>query len=379
MSGIDEKRLVETFLELLKINGPTLGERPVADYLKGIFSGLGCEIEEDEAEAAIGGDCGNLLVKMPGKDPKAPGLIFSAHLDTILPTDKLKVVEQDGVFSSDGTTILGADDRAGVAEIVELARALSEEGGSPVPLEFLFTVAEETGLTGAKALKAGWLEGKVGFVLDTSGPVGTAVNRGPYGEKVRVTVRGKAAHAGMAPEAGISAIEIASRAIAGMELGRIDEDTTANIGKISGGEAQNIVPDRTEVIGEARSLVEEKMVRQVKRMEESFEEAAREFGGKVEFKTERDYTGYDFPEDSPLVESARKAAEAVGAPFLLATSCGASDANFLNGLGIPTLNLSAGYLKPHSKEESISREELIKGVKLIYEIVRRAEVDKVIY
>ena len=125
MKGIDEKRLVETFLELLKINGPTLAERPVADYLKKIFSGLDCEIEEDKAEAEIGGNCGNLLVRMEGKDPKAPGLIFSAHLDTILPTDKLQVIEQDGVFSSDGTTILGADARAGVAESVELARCMT--------------------------------------------------------------------------------------------------------------------------------------------------------------------------------------------------------------------------------------------------------------
>lgn len=364
--------MIQTFRELLKINGPTLFERPVADYLKGIFSGLGCETEEDEAEAAIGGNCGNLLIRMRGLDPEAPGLIFSAHLDTILPTDKLKVIEKGGAFYSDGVTILGADDRAGVAAMVELARTLSGEGGSPVPLEFLFTVAEETGLSGAKALKKGWLTGRKAFVLDSGGAVGAVVNRAAFGTKVRVTVKGRAAHSGMAPETGVSAIEIASRAVSAMRLGRIDEGTTANIGKIRGGEAQNIVPDRVEILGEARGLEESAMDRQVEHMRECFETAARRAGGEVEFGAERDYTGYDFPEDSPLVRLVRRAAESSGASFLLVSSCGASDANFLNGLGIPALNLSAGYLEPHSKGESISREELVKAAKLTYEIVRLA-------
>jgi tripeptide aminopeptidase len=366
---IDEERLVRTFRELVKINGPSFAEQPVADHLRKTFSRIGLTVEEDGAAAGIGGDCGNLLVRIPGRDPAAPGLIVSSHLDTILPTDRLEVVEKDGVFSSKGDTILGADDRAGVAVMLEIARGLMEGDGSPVGLELLFTVAEEKGLYGAKALKPGWLKGKLLYVLDSDGPVGKIVNGAPFGVKIAATVRGKSAHAGIDPESGVNAVVIASRAIAAMKLGRIDGATTANIGTISGGQAQNIVPELVDVIGEVRSLREESLQRQVAHMEECFQTAAAAGGGEVVFSSRSDYPGYYYTPDSPPLRLFHRALERLGIGMELESSCGASDANIIKGLGIDALVVSVGYLKPHTSEESIPRRELINAARLVRELI----------
>lgn len=360
---------METFRELVKVNGPSLAERPVADCLRRAFAGIGLEVEEDGAAAGIGGDCGNLLVRIPGRDPGRPGLIFSSHLDTILPTGKLEVVEKEGVFRSGGETILGADNRAGVAVLLEIARALAETGGSPVPLELLFTAAEEKGLLGAKALKQGWLEGKLVYVLDSDGPVGKIVSGAPHGVKIAVTVRGKAAHAGIDPESGVNAVVIAARAVAAMKLGRIDPETTANIGTITGGQAANIVPELVDVIGEVRSIREENLRRQVEHMEACFREAASAAGGEIVFSSRPDYPGYYYPEDSPPILLFRRALDRLGIGMELESSCGASDANIIKGLGIDALVISVGYLKPHTSEESLPRRELVNAARLVRELI----------
>ena len=373
--GINETRLIDTFLSLVGINGPSRAERPVAEYLKEEFSRIGLEGEEDSSAPSFGGDCGNLLLRFPGDHPGRPGLIICTHLDTILPTDQLEVVEKEGIFYSAGETILGADDRAGVAAMLECARALVEEGGSPIPLEFLFTVGEEAGLLGAKALQPGWLRGKLLYVLDSDGPVGRIVNRAPYGEKIAATVKGKSAHAGIDPESGVNAITIAARAIASMRLGRIDDITTANIGTISGGKAQNIVPDLVDVVGEVRSLEEDRLRKQADHMEKCFRAAARREGGEIVFYSAADYPGYSFSADSFPVKLISDTLEMLGIEPVLEASCGASDANIITGLGIPSLVLSVGYLHPHTGRESQSRRELINAARLVYELVHLAGED----
>ncbi|HDL65062.1 MAG TPA: M20/M25/M40 family metallo-hydrolase [Proteobacteria bacterium] len=218
----------------------------------------------------------------------------------------------------------------------------------------------------------GLLKGEVLYVLDSDGPVGRVVNGAPYGVKLAITVKGKSAHAGIDPESGVSAVVIASRAIANMKLGRIDELTTANIGTISGGQAQNIIPELVEVVGEVRSIEEDRLRRQAAHMKEAFKSAAAEAGGEVVFYSHQDYSGYYFPEDSPAIELVRRALDRLGIETVMETSCGASDANITTGLGIPSLVLSVGYLKPHTKEESLDRKELIKAGELVYEMVRIA-------
>ncbi len=366
---IDEERLVATFRELVKINGPSFAERPVADYLRGAFSRIGLAVEEDGAAAEIGGDCGNLLVRIPGTAAVAPRLIIASHLDTILPTDRLEIVEREGVFYSKGDTILGADNRAGVAVMLEIARALAEGGGSPVPLELLFTVAEEKGLFGAKALQRGWLKGSLLYVLDSDGPVGKIVNGAPFGVKIAVTVQGKAAHAGIDPESGVNAVVIAAQAIAAMKLGRIDAETTANIGTIAGGQAQNIVPELVDVIGEVRSLREDSLHRQVAHREGCFRAAAAAAGGEIVFSCRSDYPGYFYPPDSPPLKLFRRALDRLGLGMEPEASCGASDANIIKGLGITALVVSVGYLKPHSPAESLPRRELINAARLVRELI----------
>lgn len=366
---IDEERLIRAFRELVLVNGVSFAERPVADYLREEFARLGLPVEEDGAAEKIGGDCGNLLVRIPGRDPSADGLVIAAHLDTILPTERLELVEEDGVFSSAGETILGADNRAGVAVMLEIARGLVEAGGSPVPLELLFTVAEEKGLFGAKALENGWLKGRLAYVLDSDGPVGRIVNQAPYGVKIAVTVRGKAAHAGIDPESGVSAVVIAARAIAEMKLGRIDGETTANIGTIAGGKATNIIPDLVDVVGEVRSLREDSLRRQAAHMEECFRTAAAAAGGEIVFTSRPDYPGYHYPPGSPPLAIFRRALDRLGIGMELDNSCGASDANIIKGLGIDALVVAVGYRKPHTFEESLPRGELVKAARLVRELI----------
>ncbi|MCX6349172.1 MAG: M20/M25/M40 family metallo-hydrolase [Candidatus Aureabacteria bacterium] len=375
MIRVNEKRLVSTFLDLLRIDAPTFRERPAAEYLKKTFHGLGLKVAEDKSAAAIGGECGNLLVRIPGS-ACCPGLILVSHLDTILSTRDLRVWETGGVFRSDGATILGADDRAGVAVMIEIARILTG-GGSPVPLELLFTVAEEKGLCGAKKIAPGWLKGKAALILDSGGPAGSAIYRAPFGEKIRVTIEGKAAHAGMEPEAGVNAVVIAARAISRMKLGRVDDETTANVGIIRGGEAVNIVPEKVVLEAEARSLNERKLIRQVRRMEAIIRGAAAELGGKAHFHAERDYHGFRLSRSLGLLKVLKKVCGDLGLPFRPEVSCGASDANLLNRLGISALDLSVGYYKPHTREESIARRDLVASAHLVLGVIEEIGKERI--
>ncbi len=372
MKDIDVERLVGSFRELLGIDGPTYRERPVADYLIREFSLLGIEGEEDAAGAVFGGNCGNLLFRLPGEKARRPRLLFSSHLDTITSTAGIEVVEENGVFRAAGESILGADNRCGVAVMLELARVLIQSGGSPVPVSLLFTVAEETGLSGAKNLRPEWAEGEIGFVLDSSGPIGTVINRAPSAVKIRAVIKGRAAHSGIEPEAGINAVAIAARAIAEMKLGRVDRETTANIGIIRGGEAINIVPARVELRGEVRSLEERKLKSQVLAMEKLLRDRAAEAGGGVEFSSQSDYRGYAIPEKSREITLVRRAVRSLALPFSLAASGGASDANIFNQMGLPALNLGTGMSGAHGPGEHIARRDLVDLARLLLAIVVEA-------
>jgi len=339
----------------------------VARHLTEVFSQLGLAVEYDDSAPATGGECGNLICRLPGSG--GPPMLLAAHLDTIGPTAGIEVVEEKGVFRARGGGILGADDRAGVAIMVEVARVLRESGGSPLELELLFPVSEEVGLRGSHFLTPGFVLAKYGFSLDLSGPIGSLVNRAPFGQKLEIAIRGKAAHAGLEPEAGINAIALAAAAISGIRQGRLDELSTANIGMINGGEATNIVPDLVHVSGEARSLDEDRLEKHVESIREIFLRFVRKGGGDVEFESRRAYPGFFLGEDSLPVRVFRTAAARCGLPFLLQTSCGASDANFLNGYGIETVNLSVGMTEPHTSTEHIHRSDILAAARLVLELI----------
>ena len=375
---INHARLRETFVELVQIDAASRREGPMVRRLRAILEPLGAELVIDDAGQRLGGEVGNLIARFPGT-VEAPPLLFSAHLDTIESTGALRIREPEpGVLTSDGTTILGADDRAGVAAIVEMIRAVLETDIPRPTLELVFPIAEEIGVMGSMVMDYRLLTAQVGFVADSSGPVGHIVTRAPAQQHLQITVHGRAAHAGMAPEDGINAIAVAARALAGMRQGRIDAETTANIGKIAGGKATNIVADTVELEGEARSRDPRKLAEQVTHMRWCFEEAAREAGATVDIVVTDVYPSFNLADDHPAVHLASRALGEIGLPPLITATGGGSDANFFNAHGIASVILSTGYEHPHGHNETLYVDQLGQLAEWLYEIVRLAGAGEVL-
>lgn len=371
---VNKERIVKEFMELVKIDSESKNERKIADYLIGKLKELNLDITEDDAGAKISGNAGNIIVELPGKIT-GKKIMFSAHMDTVQPGVGIEPIQTpDGLIKSKGETILGADDKGGIAAILEMLRVLTAEGNSLEygPLQVIFTIAEEGGLHGAKNLQPQLIKADFAYVLDSGGSPGNIVIQGPAQNQIYATITGKAAHAGMAPQEGINAIQIAARGIARMKIGRIDEETTANIGVIKGGKATNIVPDKVVLEGEARSLDRKKLTAQCKHMEECLLRAAQELGGEVEIKIENIYPEISLPKDGQVVQVAKRAAEKLNFPVALNKTGGGSDANIFNGYGIPTANLGIGMEKVHTTEEYIKIEDLVKTAQYLIEIVKVA-------
>jgi len=367
---INQERLIQEFLELVQIDSETKYEREIADVLKKKFEQLGLEVYEDDTTSITGHGAGNLIVTMHGNKENVDPIYFTSHMDTVVPGKGVKPSIKDGYIVSDGTTILGADDKAGLASILEAIRVIQENNIEHGTIQFVITCGEESGLVGAKALDPQLLKAKYGFALDSDGKVGNIIVAAPTQAKIKATILGKTAHAGVAPEKGVSAITIAAKAIAKMPLGRIDEETTANIGRFEGGQATNIVCDRVDILAEARSLVPEKMERQVQKMKEAFEQTANEMGGQAEVEVKVMYPGFKFTSEDLVVQIAQKAAEKIGRTSELLHSGGGSDANIFAGFGIPSVVLSVGYEEIHTKNERMPIEELIKLTEMVVAIVQ---------
>jgi tripeptide aminopeptidase len=368
---IDRERLLGTFTDLVQMNAPSRREGDIARRLQQVLTDLGAEVHFDAAAAALDGESGNLFARLPGT-MEGPALLFCAHMDTVEPTAGLTVQHVDGVFSSDGSTILGADDRAGVAAVLEVLQVLRETDIPYPPLEIVFTVAEEVGLMGSTVMDYDRLTASVGFVPDGSGPVGLVITRAPAQQHLSVNVHGRAAHAGMAPEEGINAIAVAAKAISRMRLGRIDEETTANIGSVEGGKATNIVPDLVVIEGEARSRDPQKLAAQAAHMRTCFEEAAAEAGARAEVEISDVYPSFTLADDHRAVQLAKLALTEVGVTPRVTATGGGSDANFLNAHGIATVILSAGYEHPHGHDECLPDDQLVLLAQCLYQIVRLA-------
>ncbi len=367
---INNQRVLDEFLELVQIDSETKEEAEIAKVLKKKFTELGVEVFEDDTMNETGHGAGNLICTLNGTKEGVDTIYFTSHMDTVVPAKGVKpTVKDDGYVYSDGTTILGADDKAGLAAMLEAIRVLKEKNIEHGTIQFIITVGEESGLVGAKALDPSLVHAKLGFALDSDGKVGNIIVAAPTQAKVKAIIYGKTAHAGVAPEKGVSAITIASKAISRMPLGRIDHETTANIGRFEGGKATNIVCDRVDILAEARSLIPEKMEAQVSKMKEAFEQAAEEMGGKAEVHVEVMYPGFKFGEGDEVVEIAKKAASKIGRPSELLTSGGGSDANVIAGFGIPTVNLSVGYEEIHTTNERMPVEELEKLSELVVAII----------
>ncbi|MDV6379214.1 M20/M25/M40 family metallo-hydrolase [Sporosarcina sp. GW1-11] len=366
---MNETRLLEEFLELVKIDSETKNERQIADVLTKKLEALGFEVTEDDTSEKTGHGAGNLIANLAGSLDADP-IYFTCHMDTVVPGQQIQpVVKEDGYVYSDGTTILGADDKAGIAALLEMAKVLQETGNEHGPIQFIITAGEESGLVGAKAMDQSVLKAKYGFAIDSDGKVGGIVTAAPYQSKLWTTIYGKTAHAGVAPEKGISAITLAAKSIAGMGLGRIDEETTANIGRFEGGKATNIVCEEAFILSEVRSINPDKMQKQIDSMTEKFSTTSQSLGGRAETTTQLMYPGFNLSDDEEVVQVAMQAIRNVGREPQTMTSGGGSDGNVFNGMGVPTVTLSVGYEEIHTKNERMPIEELNKLTELLLEIV----------
>lgn len=369
---IDESRLVELFRNLCLIDAPALGERDVVTWTTEYLKRIGLDVWDDDAGARIGGNANNVIARLSGNDPNAPKIFFSAHFDTVEPTAGLVIEERDGVFVSASDTILGADDKAGMAPAIEAVNVLSESSERRGDVYLLLSVAEEIGLKGAKALHIEKLGLDFGYVLDTGPPVGTYVVRTATHDIMDVRVIGKPAHAGKDPEKGINAIQVAAEAIARMRIGRVGPETTANIGSIHGGSATNVVCPEVQLRCEARGTNLVDLQEQVDHMMQEFERAAADRGASVHIEHERQYEAYRIEPTERVVEVARRASESLGFEPVARTTLGGSDANIFNAKGVPTIVLGTGMEKIHTHEEYVSRRDLVDLTRLVLAIVREA-------
>lgn len=363
-------RLVNEFIELVQIDSETKHEEKIAPVLIEKLEHLGFEVYQDDAHTRNGHGAGNIIATLNGTLHVAP-IYFTVHMDTVVPGKGIKPqIKEDGYIYSDGTTILGADDKAGIAALFEMARRLKEESIQHGTIQFIITAGEEDGLVGAKELEKDKIIAKYGYAVDSDGKVGGLVVAAPYQAKIRVKILGKTAHAGVAPEKGISAITLAAKAIAKMKLGRIDEETTANIGRFEGGKATNIVCDEVFILAEARSINKEKLDEQTNHMKETFETVAQNYGGRAEVEVELMYPGFSVEENEVVVKVAKEAVRQIGRTPVVGVSGGGSDANIISSFGIPTVNLSVGYEEIHTTNERMPIEELEKLADLLLEIVK---------
>jgi tripeptide aminopeptidase len=348
-------RLQERFVRLCEIRSPTGEEREVADTVLAELRALGLETSEDGAAGVAGAGAGNLLARLPGASDR--WLTFCAHLDTVPHLGQVEVVEEDGVFRSRGETILGADNKAAVAVLLELV-ARHADGRPPVGIELVLTVAEEQGLRGAKAFDVGQLRSDVGFVLDHAGPVGEVIVATPTQQKLVAEFIGVEAHAGISPERGHNAIAAAAAAIARMELGRLDEGTTANVGVIEGGTSGNVVPGRCRVTAETRSLDAERAARVAASLTEDFAWGASEHGCDVDVQVEELFRGYELPKDSLGLALAEAGLRRAGIEPVRTAIGGGSDVNALRLKGLDCVLLANGPEAVHTAHERVAARDL---------------------
>lgn len=365
---INNERLLSTFLDYVRIDSESGHEKEFAQRIISDLKAVDCEVYVDDTMAKTGSDTGNVFATLPGTAPGEP-ILLCAHMDTVVPGVGVEPVVEDGVIRSKGDTVLGSDDKSGVAAIVEAMRTVVERNIPHPAIEVAFTVCEEIGLFGSKYMDYGRLTAKKAAVLDTGTP-GTIVVSGPGQYKIEATVIGRKAHAGVAPEEGISAIQVLAEAIANMKLLRIDPETTANIGAIHADYPTNIVAERATMTAECRSRDGAKLEEQAEHMEACLREACKKYGATLELKKSGVYDAYRHQEDDPFVLQMSRAMEAAGLTPALKPSGGGSDANNLCQNGITALVVGTGMGKVHTTAEQIAVADLESTARMVLELIK---------
>lgn len=369
---IDQKRLFQTFSELVSLDSLSFQEKPAAEYVREFLKNIGVEAEEDDAGAKLAAESsrkelvsGNIYAYIPG-EIDGPPLILSAHLDTVAPgLNKKAVLGEDGIIRSDGTTVLGADDQAAVAAILEAVKTLREKKIPHRSLELVFSVAEEAYDRGIREFAFGRLRGREVYVVDMGGAIGRASIEAPTLISFQIRVKGRAAHAGSAPEQGIHSIKIAAEATAKLQLGKLDEESVRNIGIFRGGSATNVIPEETLVEGEVRSRSHEKALQLLQETEEIFTTAVQAAGATLRFDSQIRMKSYKTDPEAAVVRRFKKAAAELHIPVNLTKSFGGSDNNYYSANGISGIVISRGGEFAHSVRERIKLEDLVLAAELL--------------
>jgi len=363
--------VVSYFLRLVAIDSESLNERGMIDILKADLQDLGAEIEEDDCHTKTGGNAGNLFARLPGSIQKDP-ILLCAHVDTVKPGNGVKARIEGDRIVTDGTTILGSDDKSGIAEIMIALKRIVESGVEHAPIEILFTVSEEIGLLGAKGFDKSRLKSAFGYAFDTH-VVGELVTGAPSQNSWEAVIHGRESHAGVAPEKGLNAIRIAAEAISAMPMGRIDDETTCNLGKIQGGEATNIVPNKACLYGEVRSHDHSKLEQVSDQIRKVLEETIARYsedGARLEFSCNDEYKAFNVKEDAPVVSWAKTSLRNLDIPYTIGRGGGGSDANVISASGIPMIIVGTGMDNVHTVKECIRIEELHRGADFVTELIR---------
>lgn len=371
---IDKERLANTFMRLCEIDSPSRREGEVADFLKVGLQELGVDsIIEDQSARVTGSDTGNLIASFKGKGNANKPIFFICHMDTVEPGCGVEVERNGDVFTSRGETILGGDDKSGIAALLEVMRVVTENDLPCRPVELVFTTCEEIGLLGAKALEYHHMKAKYGYALDSSG-IDRVVVGAPAANRLTITVRGIAAHAGLHPEQGVSALSLAAEAITKLSFGRLDEQSTANLGLIQGGVATNIIPKEIVIKGEVRSHSERKLAFHTNNIEKTFQQVIEGCGQwqkngeqrpSVEFEVWEEYPLMALADDDPVVTYVRQAGEKLGRKIEFLAAGGGSDANILTSYGLPTAIIATGMTKVHTTDESQDLGDLVSLAELL--------------
>ncbi len=376
LHSIDPERVLECFLDLVRIDSPSFHELEIAKYCKKVFEDLGCTVKFDKSQKKTGSNVGNLLAILPGTTEGE--IVLCAHMDTVNPGVGVVPIIKDGLVLSKGNTVLGADDKAGVASIIEAVKCLVEQGGKYPRVWVLLTTCEERGLLGADFEEFNIPKGTPCLVLDSEHAPGAIIAHAPSKYDFEAEFTGKAAHAGVEPEEGVSAIAIAAEAIAHMNLGRLDDGTTANVGTVTGGRANNIVPNSCVITGECRSMSEAKAKEVVENMDSAMRNAAKDLGGQVKIEWHHRYPAVEFSDDDPLVQLLVKVADKVGLNSIISKTGGGSDANVLSHHGLNSIALGNGMTNYHSLHESIKIEDLencaLYTLAIVYEVAKHLDI-----
>ena len=372
------ERLARTFIRLCEIDSPSRHEGEVAAYLHGKLMGLGAEvIIEDRSAMETGSEVGNMIVRFQARESSGPPIFFVCHMDTVQPGCGVRVRREGDLFSSQGETILGGDDKSGIAALLEALQLIAESGVAHRTVELILTTCEEIGLLGAKALEVHHLQAEFGYALDSSG-IDRVIVGAPAANGLEITIQGLAAHAGLNPEDGISAIGLAAEAIVRLPLGRIDEQSTANLGLIQGGVATNIVPEQVVIRGEVRSHSEKKLAQHTENIQQIFERIVaynpvkQKNGGErptVEMKVVQEYPSMALAGSDPVVTLVRQAGKRLDRELEFLVAGGGSDANILNSYDLPTAIIATGMTNVHTTEESQDLNDLVSLTELLFELM----------